>query len=174
MKQDQDEEKNKASDSSHVEKPKNEKEPYANQPLPGEYPPAEDIMNRRNETQRANIDPDSLTRTPGAPNMPPEETDDSVAASPTRRRTRTKNESDLTKEDYEALGPRDLSLDGGDDEQLKHRVYPVDFAAKDLDVPNGDDERRDAAGQVDEENDHYSLGGDDKENLEEDPTRTLG
>jgi len=151
------------------------KEPYENKPLPGEYPPSEDIMNRLNEVERISIDPDNLTRTPGASNEIREErTEPTVFPPSTNTHKAATGESNLTKEDFEALGPRDLSLDGGDDEQLKHRVYPVDFAARDLDVPNGDDERLDALGQGDEENDHYSLGGDDKENLEEDPTRTLG
>jgi hypothetical protein len=81
------------------------------------------------------------------------------------------NESDVTEEDLQALGPKDLSLDMGEDEQvLKNRVWPVDMAASDLDVPgvpddnNGQDE---AIGPEDEENDFYSLGGDRHEdNLE--------
>lgn len=166
------------------ESEKDNKEPFENKPLPGEYPPSEDIMNRLNEVERLSIDPDNLSRTPGASNdfrEDPSESDLSEDRSETSAfppSTNTHNaaggESNLTKEDFEALGPRDLSLDGGDDEQLKHRVWPVDFAAEDLDVPNGDNDGTDAPGQADEENDHYSLGGDDKENLEEDPTRTFG
>jgi hypothetical protein len=154
-----------------------EKETSKDQPLPGEYPPGEDIMNRQNEMSRVNIDPDNLSRSPGANNNVRDERgsmDEEIFPPTSGNRKPARSKSDLTKEDYEALGPRDLSLDGGDDEQLKHRVWPVDFAAKDLDVPGGDDERLDALGQGDEENDHYSLGGDDKDNLEEDPTRTFG
>src|SRR5689334_15710291 len=43
--------------------------------------------------------------------------------------------SNLTKEDLQALGPRDQSLDEGDDELLRLRKNKVDFAGKDLDVP---------------------------------------
>jgi hypothetical protein len=147
-------------------------------PLPGEYPANEDIMNRKNEIERISIDPDRMSKSPGASASGRNENDDrdeSDEFPPARNsKTTSASKSDLTKEDYEALGPRDLSLDGGDDEKLKHRVWPVDFAARDLDVPHGDDERIDALGQGDEENDHYSLGGDDKENLEDDPTRTFG
>jgi hypothetical protein len=143
-----------------------------NKRLPGEYPPGEDIMNRKNEMERVTIDPDNLpqSKSPGAISekmeFPVTEEDDtqSVASGP----------SDLTPEDYEALGPEDLSLDGGDDEQLKHRVWPVDFSARDLDVPDGMSDKTSTADQGDEENDHYSLGGDEKENLEDDPTTTLG
>ena len=59
----------------------------------------------------------------------------------------------------------------GDDEQLKHRKWPVDFTARDLDVPGSElDDRNEMIGSEDEENNSYSLGGDNKENLEEDST----
>lgn len=82
----------------------------------------------------------------------------------------TPNESDVTKEDLEALGPKDLSLDMGDDEQaLKHRTTPVDFSGKDLDIPGSElDDAGESIGAEDEENNSYSLGGDSKESLEED------
>jgi len=72
------------------------------------------------------------------------------------------NESDVTKEDLEALGPKDLSLDMGDDEQmLKNRVWPVDMAGEDLDIPGAElDDSNEAIGSEDEENNNYSLGGD--------------
>src|SRR5688572_27847243 len=86
---------------------------------------------------------------------------------PTESRDR-RGPSELTKEDYEALGPKDLSMDMGDDEQLKHRIRPVDFAGSDLDVPGSElDDADEEIGSEDEENNSYSLGGDSKENLEE-------
>jgi hypothetical protein len=81
------------------------------------------------------------------------------------------SESDVTAEDLQALGPKDLSLDMGEDENvLKNRVWPVDMAASDLDVPGVPDDNNgldQAIGPEDEENDFYSLGGDAHEdNLE--------
>lgn len=80
------------------------------------------------------------------------------------------NESDVTDEDLQALGPKDLSLDMGEDEALKNRVWPVDMAAEDLDVPGVPDDNNEmnqGIGAEDEENDFYSLGGDRHEdNLE--------
>jgi hypothetical protein len=81
------------------------------------------------------------------------------------------NESDVTEEDLQALGPKDLSMDMGEDEALlKNRVWPVDMAAEDLDVPGVPDDNNSmnqAIGPEDEENDFYSLGGDRHEdNLE--------
>lgn len=79
-----------------------------------------------------------------------------------------KSAFDVTEEDLEALGPKDLSMDMGDDEQLKHRKRPVDFAGKDLDVPGTElDDDQEERGSEDEENNVYSLGGDEKNNLEE-------
>jgi hypothetical protein len=64
-------------------------------------------------------------------------------------------------------------MDMGEDEQLKHRPWPVDFSAKDLDVPGSElDDKNEAIGSEDEENNSYSLGGDERENLEEDQTKT--
>lgn len=80
----------------------------------------------------------------------------------------TKSNFDVTKEDLEALGPEDLSMDMGDDEQLKHRVRPVDFTGEDLDTPGTElDDDQEEVGSEDEENNNYSLGGDRKNNLEE-------
>ncbi len=149
------------------------KSPENNQGLPGDYPPDEDIMNRLNRVERLSLDPDSLSNAKNAGAIE----DKMEAPSPPGIGTTrtTASPSDLTREDMEALGPRDLSLDGGDDEQLKHRVWPVDFAARDIDVPGSElDDRNEMVGSEDEENNSYSLGGDEKDNLEDDPTRTLG
>ena len=82
--------------------------------------------------------------------------------------SRKKNEFDVGKEDLEALGPKDLSMDMGDDESLKHRDRPVDFVGSDLDVPGSElDDADEEIGREDEENNSYSLGGDSKDNLEE-------
>ena len=74
----------------------------------------------------------------------------------------TGNESDVTKEDLEALGPKDLSMNMGEDEAiLKNRVWPVDMAGEDLDVPGSElDDKNEAIGSEDEENNSYSIGGD--------------
>lgn len=76
-------------------------------------------------------------------------------------------EAKLTEEDMEALGPEDLSMDLGDDEQLKQRVDPVDFDGTELDIPGRSlDDDEESRGAEDEENNHYSLGSDDNDNLE--------
>ncbi|MEI9918495.1 MAG: hypothetical protein WDO14_06805 [Bacteroidota bacterium] len=80
----------------------------------------------------------------------------------------TKTSFDVTEEDLEALGDEQLSNDGGDDEQLAHRNRPVDFTGEDLDTPGTElDDDQEEVGSEDEENNNYSVGGDDKENLTE-------
>lgn len=69
------------------------------------------------------------------------------------------SESDVTKEDLEALGPKDLSMDLGDDEILKHRIYPAHFSGEDLDIPGAElDDENERIGEEDEENNSYSIG----------------
>lgn len=76
--------------------------------------------------------------------------------------------ADVTKEDLKALNAEENSFEG-DDAVLGDRVYPVDFAGKDLDVPGSElDDRDELKGDEDEENNLYSLGGENHEDLEDD------
>jgi len=77
-------------------------------------------------------------------------------------------DSDLTKDDFQALASEELH-GTGDDEILENRIWPVDFSGSDLDVPGSeDDDAQEALGSEDEENNSYSIGGDRHEDLEED------
>lgn len=162
--------------------------------LPGEYPPTEDIMNRMNThrvgmdvenfsrmigTENLNInepvvsDPNDVTEDPLSSNVEDvEDRRDHVAMEhPIPKdldaediNDSERNESDVTEEDLQALGPKDLSMDMGEDEELlKNRVWPVDMAGSDLDIPGSDDadvNEDEGRRSEDEENDFYSLGGD--------------
>jgi hypothetical protein len=78
------------------------------------------------------------------------------------------NEADVNTDDLEALGPKNLSQDMGDDEDLKHRIFPVDFSGDDLDVPGVElDDEAEKIGSEDEENNSYSIGGDAHNKLDE-------
>lgn len=170
----------------------------AEKKLPGDYPPKEDIMNRTN-TSRVGIDVENFSRAIGPENfnakepavanpnnvqddpLPPGEDledrrDHFAMERPVAKNldedeldTGERNESDVDEEDLQALGPKDLSMDMGEDEQLlKNRVWPVDMEGRDLDVPGSElDDAREDVGSEDEENNPYSLGGDAHEdNLE--------
>lgn len=159
--------------------------------LPGEYPANEDIMNPKN-TRRVGMDVENFSRMVGTENLninepivtnPNDITDEPIA--PERdiedRRDQVAmehpvpkdidsedidssetSESDVTEEDLQALGPKDLSMDMGEDEHLlKNRVWPVDMVGSDLDVPGAElDDNSEEIGSEDEENNNYSLGGD--------------
>jgi hypothetical protein len=163
--------------------------------LPGEYPAEEDIMNRMN-TRRVGMDVENFSRMIGTENLnmkePVVSNPNSIEDDPDVRgediedrrgnvsmehpipktiddETEERSESDVTEEDLQALGPKDLSMDMGEDEQLlKNRVWPVDMSGADLDIPGTElDDAGEEVGSEDEENNYYSLGGDGLEdNLE--------
>lgn len=159
--------------------------------LPGEYPADEDIMNRQNThrvgmdvenfsrmigTENMNIEEPVVTNPQEIIEEPPalnkedieDQRDHAAVEHPIPKdvdnedlNIQTTAESDVTEEDLQALGPKDLSMDMGEDEQtLKNRVWPVDMAGTDLDVPGSNAEQGDVNPPEDEENEFYSLGGD--------------
>ena len=80
-----------------------------------------------------------------------------------------KYNSDITKEDLDALGKKTkhLRTDEGQDEYLKNRKKPVDFEGKDLDIPGRAQSKANPDGNLsDEENRHHSLGSSDNSQLE--------
>jgi hypothetical protein len=128
------------------------------------YPPEEDIV-RNAERVEGNLDDEGLDKSKSTMNTvsPANENQPELPAEP-----EPPSEFEVTEEDLEALGPVDLSLDLGEDEQLKQRTHPVDFAGENLDVPGtSDDDDRELTGSEDEENNPYSLGGDGHNDLEE-------
>jgi hypothetical protein len=131
------------------------------------YAPDEDIM-KKGKRLEGNLDDESLTEAKNTPAHVPTAIEKVEMPEGIEDNATPRNESDVTAEDLEALGPKDLSMDMNDDEQLKHRQTPVDFAGKDLDIPGSElDDDKEAVGSEDEENNSYSLGGDNHNNLEE-------
>jgi len=124
------------------------------------YPASEDIVYR---AKRVEMDLDGEEQ-------PPAPAKD-IAAEPTVPKSAKRkghSPADLTPDDLQALNAEENSFEG-DDAVLEGRAYPVDFAAKDLDVPGAQlDDRDEATGDEDEENNFYSLGGENHEDLEED------
>jgi hypothetical protein len=90
-------------------------------------------------------------------------------------------EADITKDDLALLGDRDQDMDMGEDELAGKAELDdtdnegdllnesgSDRSGKDLDVPEADegDAEMDEMGEGDEENNYYSLGSDDKDDLD--------
>ena len=139
------------------------------------YPASEHITHPTNGVRKVDADMDSVNRSvPGsgiggspAPDRldtvnPEEEPDDDLVIVPG-------TEADVTDEDLLILGPRDQDMDMGDDEILRGKMQPTSLADEELDVPGSElDDDNESIGEEDEENNYYSLGGDNKEGLEED------
>jgi hypothetical protein len=139
------------------------------------YPASEDILNPANGARQIPGDPDKIDRSnpfaqeevflPAEPMQPVHDDEDMEDD----LRIVSGTEADVTKDDLVSLGPRDKDMDMGDDELLKGKVPELGEAVDAIDVPGGElDDREEAVGAEDEENNYYSLGGDRQENLEED------
>jgi len=139
------------------------------------YPASEDITHPTNGVRKVDADLEGMNRS--VPNSgiggspapdrldtvnPEEEPDDDLVIVPG-------TEADVTDEDLLILGPRDQDMDLGDDEILRGKIQPTSLGEEELDVPGSElDDENEMIGEEDEENNYYSLGGDNKEGLEED------
>mgnify|MGYP000887826859 FL=1 len=69
------------------------------------------------------------------------------------------------------INPDDNSIikDNGDEEgAMNEKSFEDDVSGSDLDIPGAElDDSDEAIGEEDEENNHYSIGGDNHDNLEE-------
>lgn len=77
--------------------------------------------------------------------------------------------SDVTKDDLQALGDKSGNLrnDNADDELLKNKVNRTDFSGQALDIPGRKLPKNKTHKLLnDEENQLYSLGSEENENLE--------
>lgn len=123
---------------------------------------ADEDITRQAKRVDENLDDEVLTQVKHKkePKLNPDEGNEETVI-PAGAENDAKDDFEVTSEDIEALGPKDLSMDMGDDEQLKHRTRPVDFTGNDLDVPGAElDDEQEEKGSEDEENNSYSLGGD--------------
>ena len=137
------------------------------------YPANEDILNPSNTSGRVDLDVDNITRAgagSGTPttndvsleNLVSGEDEDELGITPG-------TEADVTKEDLQSLGALDRDMDMGEDEDLQNKGFPLGLTGGDLDVPGEElDDADEEIGEEDEENNYYSLGGDNKDTLEED------
>ncbi|HLK30806.1 MAG TPA: hypothetical protein VKT28_19670 [Puia sp.] len=72
-------------------------------------------------------------------------------------------------EDIYNKGEKAGSIDGDDNPKLEKKKTKNKLGDNDLDVPGSElDDADEAIGEEDEENNYYSLGGDDHDDLEED------
>ena len=108
-----------------------------------DYPASEDIMNRGERVLIDDTAPIPGTEGLELQNGLPIDSDE-ANVNPTRK-----------------PDPFDLERDHKEDD-LKDRVYPVDYSGKDLDVPGSElDDESEKTGSEDEENNLYSRGNGD-------------
>jgi hypothetical protein len=78
---------------------------------------------------------------------------------------RAKEEGEIDPEDVSKI----KSLNESDPDDLNEKDFNDNVSGGDLDVPGSElDDQQKSVGSEDEENDYYSLGGDDHNDLEED------
>ncbi len=74
----------------------------------------------------------------------------------------------IEKSDIDPENPTTLKTSNSPADAPNHINGAADQTGSDLDIPGSElDDTQENIGSEDEENNHYSLGGDDKENLEE-------
>lgn len=146
------------------------------------YPAREDIMNPQNHTERVVADVDSMSKA-DLNRMHLDNSSKTNPVDPARIEDQEDlgiiegTEADVTKEDLEFLGDRDL--DFGEDEIKRNKDFIVEHDTEDveavdehlnelhteaLDIPEGEFKKGNIISeQDDEENSFYSLGGDRKD-----------
>jgi hypothetical protein len=130
------------------------------------YPPNEDIMSAANNKQRVPVDVENLAPTGIVPNQTKKNTTGDHGApshSDDELRIVPGTEADVTREDLRILNATEGAYAAAS--------ASITVTGEDLDVPGADaDDPNEDIGEEDEENNYYSLGGDNHENLEEDPS----
>jgi hypothetical protein len=145
------------------------------------YDAKEDIMDKRNEAQKVSTDPNDM-----GPNARTESMEQRTApAGDLQNATDETTEADVTPEDLQMLSaafqsrdmddmdPEEAKLDETDEDgdPLNEPRSTYNQTGADLDVPGSEtDDANENIGEEDEENNYYSLGGDNHESLEEDPS----
>ncbi|MGI8952378.1 MAG: hypothetical protein ACR2FN_12445 [Chitinophagaceae bacterium] len=174
-----------------------EKNNDSSEKFPGypHYPAKEDILNPQNHTKRVDANVENFTRqTLSMQSLESKETPKDAA-----RNEDVENleivpgtEADVTQDDLVGLETIDKQMQGEDVDESESDASASAFSATeetvadldekdlanelkrtgdDLDVPGEElDDANEEIGEEDEENNYYSLGGDENENLEEDPT----
>ena len=143
-----------------------------NEQFPGypHYPASEDIMHPASKMEKISPDPEKLTRS-GAYldtknlDKPVSSSLDTAADTEDDLIIVPGTEANVTREDLLILGEQNIDTDDEDTVDYKTRAGDLD---DELDVPGDElDNQNEDIGEEDEENNYYSLGGDSKENLEE-------
>jgi len=141
------------------------------QDFPGypHYPAREDVMNPANNNGIVELSNEDNTTATGSESVRGEQR-------PTESENEVEDdlgivegtEADVTEEDLEILEGSDRGMVFHSTEEVRD-ADSLGSTGEDLDVPGSElDDDTEELGEEDEENNYYSLGGDNHENLEED------
>lgn len=155
---------------------KNDQDQYPGYP---HYDAKEDITDKRNDTQKVSADPDDMGPNARTSSLEQRATDVPLA----RNADEAATDADVTAEDLQMLSAADQNRDMDDADLEEAKLDETDDdgdplnepraaygqTGADLDVPGSeDDDANENIGEEDEENNYYSLGGDNHDSLEED------
>jgi len=148
------------------------------------YQPSEDVINLTNPATRIDADVENLTPADRLGNVVGHKTAklDPLVQGYSNDKVNTGdmedddpdielvpgNEADVTSEDIANLGDPNNDLDDGDDENMQRAILdPIDgMEENELDVPGAElDDDMEAIGTEDEENNYYSLGSDNNNDM---------
>ena len=145
-------------------------------------PEGQDITDKRNGAQQVDMSPDAM-----GPNARTESAEQRAGQVPTPTDV-SDADSDVTEEDKQMLSASDQGRDMDDSDKEESVLDTTDEdgdplneasaqygqTGADLDVPGSENDDADEnIGEEDEENNYYSLGGDNHENLDEDNSWTM-
>lgn len=135
----------------------------ADQDYPGypHYPAGEDITNPANGNRKVPIDADK-----SAQETDKEQKASDITAEEANDLTNTSENRDYVQGESTERGGIDQTDEDGD--LLNEATETENGPGADLDVPGNEDDASGEEGLADEENNYYSLGGDNHESLEED------
>jgi len=120
------------------------------------YPASEDILNSR-ETKRVDVNVEDLSRANNlnSTDIPQDSVNESPAPVSKFEITEDTSDADVTPEEI-----ADLQATAGEN--------VVNATGSELDIPGSEqDDKDEEIGEEDEENNYYSIGGDNHDNLEE-------
>jgi len=154
--------------------PVSSKEEKAKTKLPGYpyYKQEEDIMSPQSDEGRIEMNLDDVSKKISPLDIPKSANASQAGVKGERRGRREVKQAKKSEVNHVTDDPdTDVTKEERDMLESEGMLMDKMYAPSDLDIPGSDlDDESEDIGSEDEENNYYSLGGDDKENLEEDPT----
>lgn len=143
------------------------KDPKTDQDFPGypHYPAREDIMDKRNDFEKENIDVENIPNSKNISGV------SQRFSSPEDQQNNEQDDLGIREGTEADVDDDDLAILNSTDAEIgRPQNVSNEEMGSDLDVPGSElDDENEALGEEDEENNYYSLGGDRHEGQEEDP-----